>query len=51
MKDYNKISPALVLYFDNHKPMPIREKHFVTYTTLLNFYEVPIFNQEKTAKN
>lgn len=22
---WNNISPALVLYFDNHKPMPIRE--------------------------
>lgn len=22
---WNSISPALVLYFDNHKPMPIRE--------------------------
>lgn len=22
---WNAISPALVLYFDNHRPMPIRE--------------------------
>ena len=22
---WNTISPALVLYFDNHKPMPIRQ--------------------------
>lgn len=47
IQDYNKISPALVLYFDNHKPMPIRENYFILYTSLLKFYEVPIFNQEK----
>lgn len=23
--DWNGISPALVLWFDNHRPMPIRE--------------------------
>lgn len=25
VKRWNNISPALVLYFDNHRPMPIRE--------------------------
>lgn len=28
---WNKISPALVLYFDNHKPMPIREYRWDEY--------------------
>ena len=40
---HNQISPALVLYFDNHNPMPIREYHFEKYITLLNFYEIPIY--------
>lgn len=41
---YNKISPALVLFFDNHRPMPIREHKFDFYLTLLNYNDVPIIN-------
>lgn len=33
---YNNISPALILYFDNNKPMPVREHRFLEYKTLLN---------------
>lgn len=29
--NWNGISPALVLYFDNHKPMPIREYRWDEY--------------------
>lgn len=29
------ISPALVLYFDNHKPMPIREYRWHEYASYL----------------
>ena len=29
--NWNGISPALVLYFDNHKPMPIREYRWNEY--------------------
>lgn len=32
---WNNISPALVLYFDNHKPMPIREYRWDEYRSLL----------------
>lgn len=32
---WNSISPALVLYFDNNKPMPIREYRFDEYLELL----------------
>lgn len=32
---WNSISPALVLYFDNNKPMPIREYRFDEYMELL----------------
>jgi hypothetical protein len=33
---WNNISPALVLYFDNNKPMPIREYRFDEYLKILN---------------
>ena len=33
---YNHISPALVLYFDNHKPMPIREYKWREYLEIIN---------------
>ena len=32
---WNSISPALVLYFDKNKPMPIREYRFDEYLKLL----------------
>ena len=35
VENYNNISPALVLYFKNHKPMPIREHKFDEYLELL----------------
>lgn len=31
MKRWNAIAPALVLYFDNHKPMPIRQYRWDEY--------------------
>lgn len=31
VKRWNNISPALVLYFDNHRPMPIREYRWSEY--------------------
>ena len=33
---WGKIEPARVLYFDNNKPMPIREYRFDEYLRLLN---------------
>lgn len=33
--DWNGISPAMVLYFDNHKPMPIREYRWCEYMELI----------------
>ena len=32
---WNKIEPALVLYFDNNRPMPIRKHKFDEYLRLL----------------
>lgn len=31
VKRWNAIAPALVLYFDNHKPMPIRQYRWDEY--------------------
>ena len=36
VKNYKGISPALVLYFDNEKPMPIREHRFEEYLKILS---------------
>ncbi len=38
LDEYNKISPCLLLFFDNHRPMPVREKHFDRYMELVNKY-------------
>lgn len=35
IENYHGISPALVLYFDNEKPMPIREHRFDEYFEIL----------------
>lgn len=32
---WNHIAPALVLYFDNHRPMPIREERWSEYLRLM----------------
>ena len=32
---WNDISPCLVLYFDNNRPMPIREHRFDEYMQIL----------------
>ena len=34
-QNYNKICPALLLVFNNHRPMPIRLYHFEEYFILL----------------
>lgn len=35
VKDYNGISPALVLFFKNHRPMPVREHHWQEYLDMI----------------
>jgi len=35
VKDYNGIKPAMVLYFKNNPPMPIREHKWDEYISLL----------------
>ena len=42
VQKYNDISPALILYFDNNIPMPIRQHRFNEYFELLKQYEVNV---------
>ena len=39
---YKHISPAMVLYFDNHKPLPIREYKWREYFEILNELNIQI---------
>lgn len=39
---YHHIYPALVIYFDNHAPMPIREYLWKNYFNLLADYDIEI---------
>lgn len=43
---YHHIRPALVLYFDNHKPIPIREYMWQEYLPIINALGISIQNQE-----
>lgn len=36
VEQWNNIKPALILYFDNHKPMPIREYRWDEYLKFCN---------------
>lgn len=40
-ESYHGISPAMVLYFDNETPMPIREQRFEEYANLINNCDYP----------
>lgn len=40
VQDDHKIKPCLVLFFDNHKPMPIRKHKFDEYIFLLAKFDV-----------
>jgi len=42
---YKHIRPALVLYFSNNKPMPIRDYMWNEYLPLLNEFKIPIQNE------
>lgn len=40
MEKWNQIAPALVLFFDNNKPMPIRSQHWNEYEQI--FKNLPL---------
>ena len=42
LTQHNQISPALVLFFDNHRPMPIRQDKWHIYFELLQKHNVSI---------
>lgn len=50
-KTYHHISPALVLYFDNYKPMPIREYMWNDYLPLIKEQEIKIINDNNIPLN
>ena len=42
VEKYKDISPALILYFDNHIQMPIRLNRFDEYSDLLKRYDIKV---------
>ena len=40
VEEHNNIRPALVLYFDNHAPMPIRRERWEEYFSLICRYGI-----------
>ena len=45
VEKYKDISPALILYFDNHIQMPIRLHRFDEYLDLLKQYGIKVERQ------
>ena len=45
-KEYHHIRPALVFYFDNCKPIPIREYMWKDYFSLIAEFNIKINNEE-----
>ena len=44
--EYHHIKPALVLYFDNSRPIPIRDYMWREYLDLLIEQNIPIINMD-----
>ena len=44
--NYHHISPALVLYFDSHRPIPIREYMWGDYLEKIKANKIDILNEE-----
>lgn len=40
LSSYHNITPCLLIYFKDEKPMPIRQDHFDEYIKLLNDYGI-----------
>jgi len=40
LEKYKDISPCLLIYFDNHSPMPIRQHRFDEYMFLFAKYDI-----------
>ena len=48
-KTYHHISPALVFYFTNSKPIPIREYMWKEYLPLVKEYNITLNNPENVS--
>ena len=44
--EYHHIKPAMVLYFDNSKPIPIREYRWNEYMPLIKAKKIKILNPD-----
>lgn len=44
--DYKNIRPALVLYFDNHRPIPIRDYMWDEYLDKIRDKKIEIINED-----
>lgn len=42
--DYHHIKPAMVFYFNNHKPIPVRDYRWNEYLPLIKEYKIPLLN-------
>ena len=40
LESYHNISPCLLIYFKDERPMPIRDSHFDEYLKLLKEYKI-----------
>lgn len=43
--EYKNIRPAMVLYFDNHRPIPIREYMWYDYLDKIHNKKIEIINE------
>jgi len=50
LEKHNQISPALVLFFDNNPPMPIRQYRWFEYLTILKENRILILNKKDMPK-
>ena len=50
-KTYHHISPALVFYFNNSIPIPIREYMWNDYLPLITEFKIPINNPDNIPLN
>ncbi len=48
---YHHISPALVLYFNNHKPIPVRQYRWQEYLPLLSLFDIQLNNPNNLDLN
>lgn len=48
-KEYHHIRPALVLYFSNHKPMPIRDYMWHEYLPIIKNLNIKVLNPDNIS--